>query len=246
MDDLECGRRMGQREAGGNHYQQGGHELEHGHKLELHRAPDRVTCVLPTTSHSLPQHSQRFIPQRLQRDAGAEAGPSFHHASSRQGSHETGRGEMVWRPQRGGDANAGQAVAARAIFRTFSRWEESDGAGLLREGHDVLREHGAAAAAGTFEVDADEEVVVAGPQRAGQVRVLQGVQQLRLVHVAAQSMGHAVVAQCAHCAVEAEGVRVEPLQVQALRQLQNVHAAAADGTGATDRDRPQRGKEMLR
>lgn len=89
MDDLECGR-MGQREAGGNSYQQGGHELEHGHKLELHRAPDGVTCVLPTISHGLPQHSQCFIPQGLQGDAGAEAGRSLRHASSRQGSHETG------------------------------------------------------------------------------------------------------------------------------------------------------------
>lgn len=36
------------------------------------------------------------------------------------------------------------------------------------------------------EVDADEEVIVACTQRAGQVRILQGVQQLRLVHMAAQ------------------------------------------------------------
>lgn len=82
---------------------------------------------------------------------------------------------MVWRPQRGGDANARQAVAAGAVFRALSGREESDGAGLLREGHDVLREHGAAAAAGTFQMDADEQVVVARPQRARQVRVLQGV-----------------------------------------------------------------------
>lgn len=56
LDDLEC-ERTGQREAGGSHYQQGGHKLEHGHKLELHGAPDRVACVLPTVSHCLPQHS---------------------------------------------------------------------------------------------------------------------------------------------------------------------------------------------
>ena len=54
------------------------------------------------------------------------------------------------------------------------------------------------------------------------------MQQLCLVHVAAQSMCHAVVAQGAHSAVEAEGVRVEPLQVQALRQLQDVHASAVE------------------
>lgn len=135
---------------------------------------------------------------------------------------------MVRRPQRGGDADARQAIVAGAVFRLSSRREERDGAGLLRERHNVLREHGAAAAAGTFEVDADEEVVVARTQGAGQVRVLQGVQQLRLVHVAAQSMRHAVVAQGAHRAVEAEGVGVEPLQVQALRQLQDVHAPAAE------------------
>lgn len=134
---------------------------------------------------------------------------------------------MVWRPQRGGDANARQPVAAGTVFCASSGWEESDGTGLLREGHDVLREHGAAAAAGAFQVDADEEVIVTSPQRPRQVRILQRVQQLRLVHVAAQSMRHAVVAQRAHCTVEAEGVGVEPLQVQALRQLQDVHGSAA-------------------
>lgn len=90
MDYLACGRRMGQREAGGSHYQQGGHKLEHGHKLELHRAPDRVACVLPTVSHGLPQHSQCFVPQGLQRDAGAEAGRGVCQPGSWQGSHETG------------------------------------------------------------------------------------------------------------------------------------------------------------
>lgn len=135
---------------------------------------------------------------------------------------------MVWRPQRGGDANARQAVAAGPIICAFCRWEECDGAGLRREGYDILGEHRAAAAAGTFEVDADEEVVVASTQRARQVRVLQRVQQLRLVHVAAQSMRHAVVAEGAHSAIEAEGVGMEPLQVQALRQLQDVHAPAGE------------------
>lgn len=135
---------------------------------------------------------------------------------------------MVRRPQRGGDADARKPVAAGTVVRSLSGWEESDGAGLRREGHDVLREHGAAAAAGAFQVDADEEVVVACSQRAGQVRVLQGVQQLRLVHMAAQSMRHAVVAQGAYRAVEAKGVRMEPLQVQALRQLQDVHASVVE------------------
>lgn len=123
---------------------------------------------------------------------------------------------MVWRPQRGGDTNTRQAVAVGTIIRAFSGWEESDGTGLRREGHDVLREHGAAAAAGAFQVDTDKEVIVACTQGAWQVGVLQGMQQLRLVHVAAQSMRHAVVAKGAHCAIEAEGVGVEPLQVQAL------------------------------
>lgn len=134
---------------------------------------------------------------------------------------------MVRRSQGGGDAHARQAVAAGTTIRVFSRWEEGDCSGLRREGHDVLGEHGAPAAAGTLQVDADEEVVVASAQRARQVRVFQGVQQLRLVHVAAQRMRHAVVAQGAHCAVEAECVGVKALQVQALRQLQDVHAPVA-------------------
>lgn len=76
---------------GGGHYQQGGHQLEHRHKLELHRAPDRVACMLPAISHCLPQHSQCFVPQGLQRDAGAESGRCFCHPRSWRGSHETGR-----------------------------------------------------------------------------------------------------------------------------------------------------------
>lgn len=75
----------------GSHYQQCGHKLEHGHKLELHRASDRIACVLPTISHRLPKHSQGFVPQGLQRDAGAEPGRGFCHPSSWQGSYETGR-----------------------------------------------------------------------------------------------------------------------------------------------------------
>lgn len=66
--------------------------------------------------------------------------------------------------------------------------------------------------------------------------VLQRVQQLCLVHMAAQSMGHTVVAQGAHCSVEGEGVRVEALQVQALRQLQDVHAPVME-VRSTGRDR---------
>lgn len=231
MDNLQC--EAWGREAGGSHYQQSGHELEHGHKLELHRAPDGVARVLPTISHSLPQHPQRLVPQGLQRDGGAEAGRGFGHPSGWQGRHKTWRGEMVRGPQGGGDSDPRQAVAPGTVFCASSRGEERDGAGLRREGHDVLREHGAPAAAGAFQVNADEEVVVARAQRAGQVRVLQRVQQLRLVHVAAQRVRHAVVAQGAHGAVQGEGVRVEALQVQALGQLQDVHAPVAE-VGTTE------------
>ena len=82
-------KRPGQREAGGSPYQQGGHQLEHRHKLELHGAPDWVTSVLPTISHRLSQHSECFVPKSFQRDAGAEAGRGFCRPSSWQGSHET-------------------------------------------------------------------------------------------------------------------------------------------------------------
>lgn len=90
MGYLECGRRTGQRGAVGSHYQQGGHQLEHGHKLELHRAPNRVAGVLSAIPHRLPQHPQCFVPQGLQRDGGAEARRGFCHSSSWQGSHKTG------------------------------------------------------------------------------------------------------------------------------------------------------------
>lgn len=118
---------------------------------------------------------------------------------------------MVWRSQGGCDPNARQAMAAGAIFRTSSGWEKRDGAGLRCEWHNVLREHGATTAAGAFEVDADEEVVVACTQRTWQARVLQRMQQLCLVHVAAQGMSHTVVAQGTHRAVERERMRMEAL-----------------------------------
>lgn len=78
------------REAEESHYQQGGYKLEHGHELELHGAPDRVSCVLPTVSHGFTQHPQGLVPQGLKRDGRAEAGWGFCRSSRRQSHHKTG------------------------------------------------------------------------------------------------------------------------------------------------------------
>lgn len=79
-------------------------------------------------------------------------------------------------------------------------------------------------------MDTDEKVVVAAAERTGQVGVLDGVEELRFVHVAAQRMGHTIVAQGAYGAVEHEGVEVELHQVLALRQLQDVNTSEHRGT----------------
>lgn len=121
-------------------------------------------------------------------------------------------------PEAGGEADAGQGVGLLCVG------VELDAQRLLGHGHDELPVGAQPGALGRLQVDADEQVVVAAAQRAGQVRVLGGVEQLRLVHMAAQGVSHAVVAQSADGAVEHERVVVELHQVQTLRQLQDVDA----------------------
>lgn len=71
---------------------------------------------------------------------------------------------------------------------------------------------------------ADEQVVEAAPHRPGKVSVLYGVEELRLVYMAAQGMSHAVVPQRTHRAIQLQRVVVELQQVHALRKLQDVNA----------------------
>ena len=93
---------------------------------------------------------------------------------------------------------------------------------LLRHGDDEFPVGAQSSPFGRLQVDADEQVVVAAAQRSGQVGVLQGVEELGFIHVAAQGVSHPVVAEGAHGAVEHEGVVVELHEILTLRQLQDV------------------------
>lgn len=74
-----------------------------------------------------------------------------------------------------------------------------------------------------FQVNADEQVVEAAAERSGQVGVLNGIEKLGFIHMAAQGMSHAVIAKCAHSAVEHKGMVVKRHQILTLRQLQDVN-----------------------
>lgn len=91
-----------------------------------------------------------------------------------------------------------------------------DGQSLFSHGDDELPVGAQACPFGRLQVDADQQVVVTAAERSGQVGVLSGVEKLGLIHVAAQGMSHAVIAKCAHSAVEHEGVVVELHQILAL------------------------------
>lgn len=49
-----------------------------------------------------------------------------------------------------------------------------------------------------LQVHADKQVIKATPHWSGQVRVLYGIEELGLIHVAAQSVSHTVVSQSTH------------------------------------------------
>lgn len=94
---------------------------------------------------------------------------------------------------------------------------------LLRHGDDELPVGAQTRPLSRLQVNADQQVVVAAAQRPGEVRVLRGVEELRLVDVAAQRVSHSVVTKCANGAVQHERVVVELHEIQALRKLQDVN-----------------------
>lgn len=101
---------------------------------------------------------------------------------------------------------------------------QSDAASVIRHRDDELLVGSQAVPLGRLQVHADEQVIEAAPHGSGQVGVLDGIEELRLVYVAAQSVSHAVVPQGAHRAIQLQRVVVELEQVHPLRELQNVNA----------------------
>ena len=133
------------------------------------------------------------------------------------GADETGRGKVEAWFERGAEPHARREV----LFGSVG--EQTDGARLGRDGDDELVLHHESGFLGGLQVDADQNIVEALTQHARQVLVVDGVQQLGLVQVAAEGVGHAGVAQSAQGTVELQGVVVEHPHVLLLRQLHHVH-----------------------
>lgn len=97
---------------------------------------------------------------------------------------------------------------------TFS--VERDAARLIRHWNDELPVGSQSVPLGRLQVHADQQVIEPAPHWPREVGVLYGVKELGLIHVATKGVGHAVVAQSAHAAVEFQSVVVERQQVHTL------------------------------
>lgn len=102
-------------------------------------------------------------------------------------------------------------------------WVQADFPGGARDGDDVLILHHLLSLFSTGQMDADKQVIETRPKEAGEVLVVNGVEELGEVHVAAQGVGHSAVSQGTHSAVESQSVVMEEHQVFLLAELQDVH-----------------------
>lgn len=116
-------------------------------------------------------------------------------------------------PEGGAEANPGEAMLFVLIR------EKGDALSLLCHGHDELTVHHEPGSGIGAKVDVNQQVIVAGTQQTGHVLVLDGVEELRFIHVAAQGVGHPVVPKSTDSRVEPEGVIVEFQQLFLLRQF---------------------------
>ena len=195
------------------HDEQGIEELDERDKEELGGAPNGVSRVKAALFHGFRQHLHGLGLQDVQRELRAVLVALGINADKTRG------GKLHPRPEGGAEADAREPVPL-----VLTR-EEGDALGLLGHGDDELAVHHEPGGGVGTEVDVDQQVVVAGAQQAGHVLVLDGVEQLRFVHVAAQGVGHPVVPERAHGRVEPEGVVVELQQLLLLGQLQYVHGS---------------------
>ena len=163
--------------------------------------------------HGLCQHLYGLGLQDVQRELGAVLVTLVINADKTRG------GKLHPRPEGGAEADAREAV----LFVLVG--EEGDALRLLRHGDDELTVHHEPGGGVGAEVDVNEQVVVAGAQQAGHVLVLDGVEQLRFVHVAAQGVGHPVIPKRADGRVEPESMVVEFQQFLLLGQFQDVHGS---------------------
>lgn len=87
----------------------------------------------------------------------------------------------------------------------------------------------------------DQDIIESLSEHAREVLVVDGVEELWLVQVAAEGMGHSGVSQGTEGAVELQRVVVELPQVFILRQLQDVHTP---GQNVKDRGRNEEGRDQ--
>lgn len=90
---------------------------------------------------------------------------------------------------------------------------QRDGARLICHGHDKFPVSHEAIPLGRLQVHGYEQVIVAAADRARQVLVLYSIEELRLIHMAAESVSHTVVSQSTHRAIQLQRMVVKLQQV---------------------------------
>ncbi|TNN51115.1 hypothetical protein EYF80_038692 [Liparis tanakae] len=156
------------------HDEEGADELQDGDEMKLHAPSYGISHGLTSVLHGLRQHGDDWT----------------QCVDAQIGSYKPNGGEMEFGAQARREADPGQRIRFVGV--------QSDAARFVRHRDDEFLVGSQSVPLGGLQVHADEQVVEAAPHRPGQVGVLDGVEELRLVHVAAQSVSHAVVAQGAH------------------------------------------------
>lgn len=128
-------------------------------------------------------------------------------------AHKTRGGKLHPRPEGGAEANAWETMFLVLIG------EEGDALCLLCHRDNELIVHHEPGSGIGAEVYVNQQVIIASTQQARHVLVLNGIEQLRFIHVAAQCMGHPVIPKGTDGRVEAEGVIVKLQQLVLLCQL---------------------------
>lgn len=189
------------------HDEQGVEQLDEGHKEELRGPTHRIPSVEAALLHGFCEHLDGLGLEDVQRKLGTVLITVVANA------HETRGGKTHPRPEGGA-----KAYAWEAMFLILIR-EEGDALCLLCHRDDEFVVHHEPGGGIGAEVDVNQQVIVASSQQARHVLVLNGVEQLRFVHVAAQGVSHPMIPKGADSRVEAEGVIVKLQQLLLLCQL---------------------------
>lgn len=189
------------------HDEQGVEKLDERHKQELGGPTHGVPRMEAALLHCFREHLDGLGLEDVQRELGTVLIALIANA------HETRGGKLHPRPERRAEADARETVFLVLIG------EEGDALRLLCHRDNELIVHHEPGGGIGAEVDVDEQVIVASTQQARHVLVLDGIEQLRFVHVAAERMGHPMIPEGADSGVEAEGVIVKLEQLLLLGQF---------------------------